>query len=95
MKTFDLGTVLSITTGKLLTDIGNVYEILGYMVGGSLFTHQLPEASDVCKPVILAKYPQLEFIDSFWVGERNWKEFLDEQIALFGNEFEIEPLQNK
>ena len=42
---YDLGTVLSVTTGTLLTKIGNVYKILNYMTGDNLFTHQLPRVS--------------------------------------------------
>ena len=48
-KTFDLGTVLTVTTGRLLTDIGNLYEILNFMTGDDLMTHQLPRATEACK----------------------------------------------
>lgn len=59
-KPFHLGTLLTITDGRLLTDIGNVYEILGWMTGESLFTHQLPRAMAECKPHLLRQHPFLK-----------------------------------
>ncbi len=91
-RKFDLGTVLSITTGVLLTNIGNVYEILNYMTGDNLFTHQLPRASRECEPVILRQHPQLAEVDASGVNTTNWREFLDQQIERFGAELEIEPV---
>jgi len=89
---FDLGTVLTITTGVLLTEICNVYKILDYMTGDHLFTHQIPRVGRECEPIILEQYPQLASVNIENVTANNWKEFLDEQIAKFGNEFEIIPV---
>lgn len=91
-KKFDLGTVLSITTSVLLTDIGNVYEILNYMTGDDIYTHQIPRALDECAPAILKQFPQLQEIDTESVGEENWNEFLSDNVKKYGNEFEIKPL---
>ena len=44
VREFPLGVVLSITTGKLLCPIGDVYDILNFLTGDNLFTHQLPRA---------------------------------------------------
>ena len=91
-KTFDLATVLSVTTGILLTDIGNVFSILNYMTGDNLFIHQLSRVSKECKPIILDQYPDIANIDSAGVNRENWQEFIDGQIKKFGNEFEIIPI---
>lgn len=88
---FDLGTLLSVTTGTLFTKIGNVYEILNYMTGDTLFTHQLPRVMHEMTPVILEQYPQLKDVDVSNVDETNWNGFLHEQISRFGNEFPIVP----
>jgi hypothetical protein len=88
---FDLGTVLSITTDVLLTKIENVYEILNYMTGDNLFTHQLPRVSREMKQVILDQFPQLAEIDASGVDTTNWEEFLNNQIEKYGNEFPIFP----
>jgi hypothetical protein len=91
-KNFDLGTVLSITTGILLTDIGNVYEILDYMTDDQLFTHQLPRVGREMEPILLEQFPQLKGIDTKNIDENNWKEFLDSQIAIYGNSFVVIPV---
>lgn len=61
-KEFSLGDVLSITTGRLLSErrIDGVYDILNWMTGDNLFTHQLPRASESCAPWLIEQYPQLD-----------------------------------
>ncbi|MEU9218964.1 hypothetical protein AB0D47_20710 [Streptomyces sp. NPDC048376] len=63
-RAFPLSDILSVTTELLLSrrHMDGLYEILGYMTGESLFTHQLPRANDTCKPVLLQQHPQLEGI---------------------------------
>jgi hypothetical protein len=91
---FDLGTILSITDGHLLTDIGNVYKILDFMTGESNFTHQLPRVGRECRPVILAQHPELSSFDGDGITPENARDVLDEAIKKYGNEFEIAPLEN-
>lgn len=61
MQQFHLGDVLSITTGRLvsLRHMKGVYEILNFMTGDDLFTHQLPRAADECRPYLAMQFPQL------------------------------------
>lgn len=59
-KPFTLAQVLSITTERLLCDIGGVYEILNHITGDSLFTHQLPRAGRFAAPLLLELYPELQ-----------------------------------
>lgn len=67
-RRFHLGDVLSITTGRLVSPrhMDGVYDILNFMTGDNLFTHQLPRACDECKPYLLKQFPQLNtaFIQS-------------------------------
>jgi hypothetical protein len=58
---FHLGDVLSITHDRLVSPshIGGVYQILNYMTGDDLMTHQLPRAARQCKPELLRQHPQL------------------------------------
>src|SRR3989338_2928760 len=60
-KQFHLGDVLSIATNRLVSPrhIDGVYDILNFMTGDNLFTHQLPRASDECKPYLVKQFPQL------------------------------------
>lgn len=60
-KRFHLGDVLTITTDLLVSPrhVAGVYDILNYMTGDNLFTHQLPRAGRVCAPELLRQFPQL------------------------------------
>lgn len=67
MKIFELRTLLTVTTGRLLTKgngprdngIGNLYEVLGWMTNDSPMTHQLGRFSEECKPWLLRWFPEL------------------------------------
>jgi hypothetical protein len=60
-KRFELGDVLTITTGRLTTirHIEGVYDILNWMTSDNLYTHQLPRASRECEPWLLRWFPEL------------------------------------
>ena len=90
--TFTLGQVLSITTGKLLCEIGGVYKILNHMTGDNLFTHQLPRASRECAPHLLTQFPHLAAINAESVTADNWAAWLHDQVLEHGNEFAVKPL---
>lgn len=64
-RTFALADILSVTTGKLLSHrhIDGVYDILNYMTGESLMTHQLPRAAEACRPSLIAQHPDLDGLD--------------------------------
>ena len=101
-KTFHLGDILSITTGRLVSPrhIGGVYDILGWMTGESLFTHQIPRASRECEGPLLAQHPDLAEVTvpaEFGNGsEGSAKEavesWLAEQVAVYGETREVAPL---
>ena len=63
-KDFHIGDILSVTTGRLVSPrhIEGVYDILNWMTGESLFTHQLPRVSREAGPVLLAAHPQIRQI---------------------------------
>src|SRR5688500_16791416 len=93
-KQFHLGDILTITTGRLLSPrhMDGVYDILNYMTGDNLYTHQLPRASDECKPYLLKQHPQLadiEVPDFKQVEVWGW---LDEQVVRYGEQFDVEPI---
>jgi hypothetical protein len=91
-KKFPLNQVLSITTGILLGSMSDVYEILDYMTGDNLFTHQLPRACQSCGPAILEQHPVLKDVDASDFQKEHWREWLDKQCTLFPAEYEIVPL---
>lgn len=96
-KIFHIGQLLSVTTGKLVSPVGDhaidgVYEILNFLTKDDLFTHQLPRASEACKPWILLQKPELAGVDATDVNGENWRQWLDKQVAEFGELHELTPL---
>lgn len=61
MKNFHISDVLSVTTGRLVSyrHIDGVYDILNFLTGDQLFTHQLPRAGRECEPWLRTQFPQL------------------------------------
>ena len=67
-KRFHVRTILSVTTGRLVTlpdgdggnGIGDIYEILGWMTNDSPFSHQLGRFGEECKPWLLRWFPELQ-----------------------------------
>lgn len=94
-RKFHLGDVLSISGEKLVSPrhIEGVYDILNYMTGDSLFTHQLPRAMRQCRPVLLDQHPWLAEIDESRVDGTNWREWLASQVEKYGEQIEISPLK--
>ena len=109
-KQFHLGDVLSITTGRLVSQrhIDGVYDILNFMTGDNLFTHQLPRASDECKPYLVEQFPQLATAEldsaiaelSDALKSKNGKakakkvvaDWLVKQVAKYGETFAVKPV---
>jgi hypothetical protein len=61
MKLFHISDVLSVTTGRLVSNrhVKGLYDILNFMTNDNLFTHQLPRAADECLPWLDELYPEL------------------------------------
>lgn len=100
-KTFHLGDILSITTSRLVSPrhIDGVYDILNWMTGDNLFTHQLPRASEECEGPLLAQHPDLANVvvpDNFGETADEAKAAVDrwlaEQVAVYGETREVAPL---
>jgi hypothetical protein len=64
-RRFDLADILSVTTGMLLSHrhVDGLYDLMGYMTGESLMTHQLPRAMDACKPELERQMPWLSGLE--------------------------------
>lgn len=91
-KRFPIGQVLSASSGRLMCDMEGVYEILNFLTGDNLFTHQLPRAFRECQPHILRQHPQLAAFDDKKVTTENWRSMLDEAKKQFGETLELEPI---
>lgn len=93
-RSFSLAAVLTVTTGRLLCDIGQVYDVLGYMTGEPLMTHQLPRASRECEGPILAQHPDLAAIEvPEWANDAATVErFLLSLRSSYGESRVLQPL---
>lgn len=93
-KPFDLGDVLSITTGKMMSPrhMDGVYDILNFMTGDSLFTHQLPRAMTECAPYLLRQHPQLRNIQFEQIMPENFNHILNGLCAEYGEQLMVEPI---
>ncbi len=96
-KLFHLGDVLSVTTGRLVSPngVGGIYNILDWMTGESLMTHQLPRASRECEGPLLAQHPDLAAVvvpEDFGGSKERVMSWLAEQVAIFGEYREVAPL---
>lgn len=100
-KQFHIGDIISITDGSLVSPrhIGGVYDILGWMTGESLMTHQLPRASRECEDNLRAQHPDIAAIKApdFSVVARDKVEaavmsWLAEQVDIHGSTREVAPL---
>ena len=87
-KAFPTGDVLSAVTGYLVSrnGIGAVYEVLNYMTGESLYTHQLPRVGKEATPVVLALHPELAAAceEAEQVNRDNWQQWLATWEARYG-----------
>jgi len=93
-KQYHLSDIVSITTGRLVSTrhIEGVYDILNYMTGDNLFTHQLPRASRECAPILLGQHPQLKEIEESECTTENWREWLDGLVKKYGEWLPVSPV---
>lgn len=91
MKQFPTEDVLSTITGRLIGKISGVYEVLGYMTGESLFTHQIPRVSREAQPVVVAAHPALQqaIDEAEQVNQENWRQWRDTWIDRYGPEIAV------
>jgi len=93
-RSFHLGDVLSITTGRLVSPrhIEGVYDILNFIFGTDHFTHQLGRASETAKPWILQQHPALVAVDVSTCNSECWQGWLTMQIAVHGEYLPIKAI---
>lgn len=95
-RDFHLGDILTVTTGYLVAErhMDAVYDLLNFMTGDDLFTHQLPRASNECASALLAQHPDLAavVVPNTFSGEANVRAWLAEQVERFGETRSVEPL---
>ncbi|MFE0647482.1 hypothetical protein ACFVZH_02675 [Streptomyces sp. NPDC059534] len=60
-RSFPLADVLSVTTDRLLSrrHMAGLYDLLGFMTGQDVYTHQLGTAADAAAPALMTQHPFL------------------------------------
>jgi hypothetical protein len=95
-KDFHIGDILSAGTGTLVSPagIGAIYEVLNFMTGESLYTHQLPRVSREAGPVILRQHPELAqaYEEVKQVTPDNWEQWLATWVGRYGAALSISPM---
>ena len=85
-RAFPTLQVIAAITGLLVCDIGAVYEVLNWMTGENLYTHQLPRVGREAAPVVLALHPELSSAvkEASLVNRENWQEWAAQWLARYG-----------
>jgi hypothetical protein len=94
-RAFPLGDILSVTTGRLLSrdGIDGVYQILNYLTGAPVFTHQIPRAVDHCQLPLLRQHPELlDVVPQTNAEIEQIEAWLTEQEQRFGETLEVSPI---
>lgn len=96
-KEFNLGTILSITSGRVFVDMDEIINLLEYIFNTNIMYQQVPVTVDYAKVYLLNLFPNLEGIgiDDILLDENDIDLFLEEQIKVFGNTFNISPIGNQ
>jgi hypothetical protein len=64
-RTFGIESVLSVTTGRLACPIEDLCDILKFLTGDKLMTHQRPRVQRECSPWLLWWFPVLEQVTTW------------------------------
>lgn len=93
-KAFHIGDVLSAYSGYLVSNrhMGGVYDVLNFLTGDNLFTHQLPRAMDECRGHLARMYPELAEIDCSGQTPESLPAWLAGVVAQYGETMELQPL---
>lgn len=85
-KKFRTADVLSTITDRLMGDIRGVYEVLNYMTGESVYTHQLARIIREATPSVLKLHPELAkaIEESEQVTTENWRQWLSVWVERYG-----------
>lgn len=97
-REFHIGDIISVTDGHLVSPrhIDGIYDLLGWMTGESLFTHQLTRASRECEGELRRQHPDIAaivFPDEVERTEAGILAWLAQQVAEHGETRQVAPLR--
>jgi hypothetical protein len=91
-REFTTAAVLSAVMGRLLCEITKVYEVLTFLTGRGVYTHELGVAGELCYPEVLRQHPRLAEIDVSEVTPDNWREKLVQFELVLGQTLSLTPI---
>jgi len=93
-RSFHISDVMSVLLERNLSSRGldGVIDTLRYVTGADVQTVLLPEYFEAAKAAVLGQHPQLVEVDPRRLSGDNFKEWLEEQVADFGETLELEPM---
>lgn len=86
------GELLSVGTGRLCCSIERIYELMNFLTGDNLYTHQLPRAFRECQPWVVSQFPWLGTLDESKCNKDNWWGWVAGICMEHGDEFEVSAL---
>ena len=97
IEKFHLGDILSITTGLILspTHLDGIYRILNFLTGTTLYTPEIPRATDECRPWLLQQFPQLRNVNVSDVNADNCAQVVAELVSEFGEFHSVQRMPPK
>lgn len=91
-----MATLLGVTTGRLMGDMGDLYRFYEAYTGSPVFTHQLPRLFHQTHQTIIAQYPFIRKVDLSEIDRDNYKVVLSNLVAEHGDSFDVaRPLLTK
>ena len=84
--------VVTISSGRLLCEMGELYKGLNYLTNDNLFTHQMPRAMDECGPWLHRWFHDLRDVDKKVVDlckSGRVKEACEHVRSVFGDTIEV------
>ena len=93
-KNFNLGAILNITTGRLFTNMADVYDVLDYITGEKNSTQQLTKIAEPAKNYVLSLHPELKGVgDDVEINSfEDAYAFIEEQKKIFGEQLPLTPM---
>ncbi len=83
---FPLGAVLSLATGRLVSEFADMHGLIEHLCGGPVWTHELASVADACTAEVLRQRPDLTGVPVPIVqSEAEAQEYVAQQAAEHGD----------
>jgi hypothetical protein len=93
-REFHIGDILSVSTGYFASPngFGAVHELIEYLLGEPVMTHELPGVWERCKRGLIAQHPQLADADCTGITPQNHAARLAALVAEYGESLPVAPI---